>query len=99
MNNKDNKSEEVREYKTASDVNLKEETKFLLKKLKLALIFSILIILTIYTLIDVSVHHGGDLQKTIFTLNFHEFWTYLIILTFFVIIYIFGYFIFKYLVL
>ncbi len=95
MTNKKNNSDQIREYKSFLAVNLKEETKLLLKKLKLALIISILIILTIYTLIDLSVHHGGDLHKSIFTLNFHEFWTYLIIFTFFVIIYIFGNFIIK----
>ena len=95
MNNYNNHSEEIKPHKAHFNVNLKEETKVLLKKLKLVLIFSILLIWCVYTLIDVSVHHGGDLHKTIFTLNFHEFWTYLIILTFFIIIYIFGYFIIK----
>jgi len=93
-----NNSKNIKEDKDNGIVNLKEETKFLLKKLKLALFLSIIIILIIYTLIDVYVHHGGDLQKTIFTLNFHEFWTYLIILTFLVFIYLFGYFIIKKLV-
>ncbi|MCK4780289.1 MAG: PAS domain-containing sensor histidine kinase, partial [Candidatus Lokiarchaeota archaeon] len=85
-----NKSKDIGLDKDLNSINLKRETEILLKKLKLALIFSILIILLIYTLIDVYLLHGGDLSKTIFTLNFHEFWTYLIILIFFVFIYFFG---------
>ena len=85
-----NKSKDIGVDKALNNINLKRETEIILKKLKLALIFSILIILLIYTLIDVYLLHGGDLSKTIFTLNFHEFWTYLIILIFFVFIYFFG---------
>ncbi|TET56045.1 MAG: PAS domain-containing sensor histidine kinase [Promethearchaeota archaeon] len=85
-----NKSKDIGVDKALNSINLKRETEILLKKLKLALLFSILIILLIYTLIDVYLLHGGDLSKTIFTLNFHEFWTYLIILIFFVFIYFFG---------
>ncbi|GAG93728.1 unnamed protein product, partial [marine sediment metagenome] len=90
-----NKSKDIGVDKALNNINLKRETEILLKKLKLALVFSIFIILLIYTLIDVYLLHGGDLSKTIFTLNFHEFCTYLIILIFFVFIYLFGYVIVK----
>jgi len=90
-----NKSKDIGVDKALNSINLKRETEILLKKLKLALIFFTFIIFLIYTLIDVYLLHSGDLSKTIFTLNFHEFWTYLIILIFFVFIYLFGYVIVK----
>ncbi len=37
--------------------------------------------------------HNGNLEKTVFTLDFHEFWTYLITALFFIIIYVFSHFI------
>jgi len=95
IKNKNNYSKVVREEKSLNNINLKGETQLLLRRLIFALIFSILIILIMYTLIDMFVHHGGDFHETIFTLNFHEFWTYLIILTFLIFTYIFGYFIVK----
>ncbi|GAH42952.1 unnamed protein product, partial [marine sediment metagenome] len=88
-------SKEISENKLFNELDLRKETRFLLKRLKLALISTILIVLLIYTLIDVFIFHKGDLTKTIFTLNFHEFWTYLIILIFFIIIYIFSYYFIK----
>lgn len=62
--NKNNCSKDIGVDKALNSINLKRETEILLKKLKLALIFSILIILIIYTLIDVYLLHGGDLSKT-----------------------------------
>jgi len=76
-------------------LNLKKETKILLRKLKLSLIISILIILVFYTLIDIYVFHKGDLSKTILKLDFHELFAYSIILIVFLIIFIFSKFIIK----
>ena len=59
------------------------------------MLFSILIILLLYSLIDLFVFHEVDLTKTIFTFNFHEFWRYFIVFFFFAYIYVFGYFIIK----
>jgi PAS domain S-box-containing protein len=85
---KDNKS-------NLNTLNLKKETKTLLKKLKLSLIILIIIILGSYSLIDIYVFHKGDLSKTILKLNFHEFWVYVFITTFFLIVIIFSRFIIK----
>ncbi len=70
--------------------NLKSETGNIIKKFKLTLIITIIIILTVYTLIDIYVFHQGNLEETIFTLDFHEFWTYLITVLLFTILYVFS---------
>ncbi|MFX1344332.1 MAG: ATP-binding protein [Promethearchaeota archaeon] len=78
-----------------TSLNLNRDTKILLRNLKLSLIISIILILAFYTLIDIYVFHGGDLNKSILKLTFHEFWVYLIILIFFIIIFIYSKFITK----
>ena len=90
-----NKGSKEIEKEAFKNINLKKETKLLLKKSKLVLLFSVLILLLLYTLIDIFIFHDGDLSKTLFTLDFHEIWTYLFILIFFVFIYIFDYLIIK----
>ncbi len=88
-------SKEIRDDKSLSNLNLSYLTKVLLKKLKLTMLISILVIWFLYTLIDCYVHHKRDLHQTVFTLNFHEFWNYFIILLLFTFIYIFSYSLIK----
>lgn len=97
MENKNFNTNEPKKNNTSNfnTFNLKRETKVLLRKLKLSLFISILIILILYSLIDIYVFHKGDLSKTILKLNFHEFWVYSIILIFFIIIFVFSKFIIK----
>ena len=57
-------SNNIREDNLYLSVNLKEETKLLIKKLKIVLFSLILIILSLYTIIDLYVHHDGNLHST-----------------------------------
>jgi signal transduction histidine kinase len=73
-----------------NSLNLKRDTKILLRNLKLSLVISLIILLAFFTFIDIYIFHKGDLNKTILTLNFHEFWVYTFILIFFIIVLVFS---------
>jgi len=79
----------------STNLSLKKEAGTLLKKLKITLMGSLTLLWFIHALVDTYLFHQGDFSKTIFTLNFHEFWMYLIIILFFAIIYAFSSFIIK----
>lgn len=86
---------DTNKYLDLSNVDLRTEISKILRNLKITLMSVLIIILLAYFLIDLGIFHEWDFNKKIVNINYHEVWTYVIIILFLLIIFIFSSFIIK----